>query len=140
MNSSKPSNQQWRQPWQPKSTSPTNPSNSIPPPPSRGRTRTTNQPLTATPPQSNIHVDSNTPKRKGNPQTDALVDSLEVQRSRSHSNSRDHGNVDLSTPLSTLSTILTTTKRYHECAVKSYRVNHKLYRDAKDRTVKGEFG
>lgn len=82
---------------------------------------------------------SSTPRRKGNPQSPAaIVDSLELQRSRSNSSAQFHDvNVDLTTPLATLSTILTTTKSYHGCAIKNYRVNHKLFRDAKDRTTKG---
>ena len=82
---------------------------------------------------------SSTPRQKGNPQSPAaIVDSLELQRSRSNSSAQIHDvNVDLTTPLATLSTILTTTKSYHGCAIKNYRVNHKLFRDAKDRTTKG---
>jgi hypothetical protein len=123
--------------------------------PSRGRSRhqsysTSNS---STRDDSKSHSNSNTPRRKGNPQSPQYVqqqhpqsthvDSLEIlkSRSRSHSSScvNPGGHVDLTTPLATLSTILITTKSYHECAIKSYRVNHKLFRDAKDRTAKGEF-
>lgn len=110
---------------------------------------------TATHDDSKFHSNSNTPRRKGNPQSPQLVqhanqqaqsthvDSLELHRSRSRSNSSSRipelgGTVDLSTPLAALSTILATAKSYQACAIKSYRVNHKLFRDAKDRTAKGE--
>lgn len=115
---------------------------------SRGRSR--QQEIMYTPPsardESTSHSNFNTPRRKGNPQSpqtrtpQAHTDSLEVAKSRSRSNSSARmpdGNVDLSTPLATLSTILTTTKRYHSCATKNYRVNHQLFRDANDRTTKG---
>ena len=115
--------------------------------PSRGRSRHQEQhiaPLTTARSGSKSHSNANTPRRKGNPQSPAhaYVDSLELNKSRSRSNSSARipdGNVDLTTPLAALSTILTTTKNYHLCAIKSYRVNHQLYREAKDRTAKGKF-
>lgn len=128
---------------------------------SRGRTRhqqdetITAATNTSTHEDRKFHSNSNTPRRKGNPQSPQLaqhanqqaqsthVDSLELHRSRSRSNSSSRipnlgGSADLSTPLAALSTILTTAKSYHACAIKSYRVNHKLFRDAKDRTAKGK--
>lgn len=164
--------QQWQQPWQPKSMPPNTHQQSYPsgapprqPQPNhpvqlqnqtRGRSRQQEQyivnPNTSNRDDSKSHSNSNTPRRKGNPQSpqarnnahaSARVDSLELAKSRSRSNSsarlQNEGTVDLTTPLSALSTILTTTKGYHSCAIKSYRVNHKLFRDAKDRTAKGTF-
>ena len=154
--------QQWQQPWQPTVT-PTQSNQSYPnsprprhsqkhdvqqSSPSRGRSR--QQFITNTAIANSISgskSQSNTPRRKGNPQSPRIkskaVDSLEIakSRSRSHSSVRmlPESSVDLATPLSALSTLLTTSQNYHLCAIKNYRVNHQLFRDAKDRTAKGEF-
>ena len=154
--------EQLQQPWQPKAMPPNSQQNhessdflnqcvrskeqQVQKHQSRGRSRYQEQnmtPVTATLSDSKSHSNSNTPRRKGNPQSPAhaYVDSLELNKPRSRSNSAARipdGNVNLTTPLAALSTILTTTKSYHMCAIKSYRVSHQLYRDAKDRTSKGE--
>jgi hypothetical protein len=102
---------------------------------SRGQTRhqqdeaITTATNTAMHDDSKFHSNSNTPRRKGNPQSPQLaqhtsqqtqlthVDSLEIHRSRSRSNSSScipnlGGSADLSMPLAALSTILTTAKSY----------------------------
>ncbi|EED87274.1 predicted protein [Thalassiosira pseudonana CCMP1335] len=114
---------------------------------------------------SNSHSNSNTPRRKGNPQSPE--DKRLVQqnnqyqqqsiKSRSYSssshqsqtaspNSKINTNYPTSSSpaatlaplstLSTLSTILQTTKSYHTSSISTYRTCHKLHRDAKDRTAK----